>query len=195
MPRNQWKGAHGALQRRLALHARASGPLLLQLMSIPRPGSEEVITELPYCVVQTQVRTLCSGLLHSLLPPPPPLSLLHEPDDLISSPGQATHAAPPTHPPIPQGDASATAHVFRLNQTVTASASTCMPDTSFGTAITFMDEELQVVASSGRATSDSCGSLTDLALQAGRYYFLNVEAVASLVSGTCTLPARRRCTG
>lgn len=85
--------------------------------------------------------------------------------------------------------------MLQLNQTVTASVTTCLPETNFGTAITFMDEDLEVVASSGNATSDSCGTLTDLTMQADRYYFLNVQAATSLVRGPYISTDWGRCGG
>lgn len=73
--------------------------------------------------------------------------------------------------------------VVRLDNNAAVDISTCHANTTIGTSVAVMDMDLQVLATSGKASADSCGVSRGVQLQAGQVYIVEVDVVISLVRG------------
>lgn len=65
-----------------------------------------------------------------------------------------------------------------LDQSMTIEMGTCTAQTNIGNSVTVLDEDLNVIGTSGRPTTRSCAVLSGIQVEAGKPYVIVITPVA-----------------
>lgn len=174
-------------------HTAFPRPTPPQLIAHSRAKPYRFIDKVPFAHLYSEVLAVDPLDLHAL-PGGWGLGTLR-PDLNPSHPCALLLPSPPPKPPPqlsppPQNVFAPQSVVVRLDSNATVDVSTCHTNTTIGTSVTVMDMDLQVLATSGKASARSCGISRGVQLQAGQVYIIEVDVVISLARGGTRVGAR-----